>query len=154
VLALVNYRKLFLEAFLICLGDVPLPGASIKELEHAAKLALIRLGAKSGVYVWDAEVPDSMLSVLIPALMTRGVQPQELAEVATAIETLGGSGGSQGPGGTIATTAATVENESLLNNISDMAGSALALNPGGFLGGAVDLVNDIFSGGGLGLFGF
>jgi hypothetical protein len=149
---MVNYRKLFLETFLICLGDVPLPGCTIQQLEHAAKLALVKLGSKSGVYVWDPEVPDSMLAVLIPALMTRGVKPQELVEVATAIESLGGPG--SGPGGTIATTAATVENESVLGNLGDLASAALSLNPGQFVSEIGDTVMDFFSGGGLGIFGF
>jgi thymidine phosphorylase len=141
VTALVNWRRKFLEATLISWGKIPHPRASTAQLENSCITTLIEI---SGGTIYDPEVPDKMLSVLIPALLTRGVKPNEIARLAVNMNMLSGPGMGT-PGGTIQETAATVENESLINNIVDIGDQLIHLNIPGAFGEAGDLISDLFA---------
>jgi hypothetical protein len=144
---LVNYRKLYLQTFLVAIGQIPHPQATIPMLETAIKTSLIQMGARLGTYVYDPEIPDNLLAVIVPALMTRGVKPDELSNVAGSLTELGTSGGT--PSGTIATTAKEAETENLIDNLQDVGDRLINFDIPGVFEEGLDVFGDLFSGGGI-----
>lgn len=142
---MVNYRKLFLYSTLMSWGEVPHPRATIPQMEFAIRAKLIQIGRGS---VLDPEVPDSLLGLLIPAMIVRGVEPEEIANVATSMTHLG-TPGSGAAGATLSTTISSAENETLLENLGDIGSNILSLDLGGTVGAIGDSIMDFFSGGGI-----
>lgn len=142
---MVNWRKLALQNMLISWGQIPHPRASLVDLEIAIRTTLVKISKGTEL---DPEVPNDLLSCLLPALRVRGVEPEELAKAAMSLTELSSPGAGK-PSGTIATTVSSVENETILENLGDIGSGILSLDIGETVGGIADLFGDFFSGGGI-----
>ena len=135
---------MFYQAVLLAWGDIPHPRATVMQLQWAIKIRLMKMYPNTP----DPEVPDGLLQVLIPALKLRGVESDEIAKVGSSMMKLGDpSTGSAAA--TLEETMSSVENESILENIGDLAGGILSLDIGKTVGGIGDLFGDFFGGGGI-----
>lgn len=94
----------------------------------------------------DPELPDGLLQILIPALKKRGVEDEEIANIGASLMQLGDPS-TGAAGATLKETISSTENETILENIGDIAGGLLSLDIGKTLGGIGDLFGDMFSGG-------
>lgn len=141
---MVNYRQLFYQAVLLAWGDIPHPRATVNQLQWAIKIRLMRMYPNTP----DPEVPDGLLQILIPALKLRGVEGEEIAKVGASMMQLGDplTGNANA---TLGETLVSAENESVMENIGDIAGGLLSLDIGKTVGGIGDLFGDLFSGGGI-----
>ncbi len=141
---MVNYKIGYYQAILLAWGEIPHPRASVKQLEWAIKIRLM------GIYPDnpDPEVPDGILQVLIPALKLRGVESEEIAKVGRSMMQLGDPA-TGNAAATLGETITSVENESVIENLGDIAGGILSLDLGKTVGGLGDLLGDLFGGGGI-----
>ncbi len=139
-----NYRILCYQAILLAWGDIPHPRATVTQLQWAIKIRLMKMFPNSP----DPEVPDGLLQILIPALKVRGVEGEEIAKVGASMMQLGDPA-TGAAAATLGDTIVSVENESVMENIGDIAGGILSLDIGKTVSGIGDLFGDLFGGGGL-----
>jgi hypothetical protein len=91
----------------------------------------------------DPEIPDTWLSILMPAMVQRGVQPQEIAQFTVlsgaAMQALDSNAGVME-----GLNPENMETESLINNLTDIVGGFLGqgTNPLEEIG---DTIDDFFS---------
>lgn len=127
-------------ATLIAWGKIPHPRASNSSLETALKTRLIEISKGQEL---DPEVPDNLLSVLIPAMRAQNVSDSSIVNTTLAIQSLNDS--ATGPaGGTLDTTPKSTKNSSILDQVIGAAGSISdVLYPGL---GAVDYLSNTVTG--------
>jgi hypothetical protein len=90
---------MFLFAVALSWGYCPNANSSVKDLQHFLKRCLIEVSKNQGQWNFDPEVPDDYLSVLMPALISRGVPKNDIAQVMQAV--MGTPGVGSGSGGTV-----------------------------------------------------
>lgn len=84
-----NYYRLFLYAVITSWGLVAPIGASVATLKKVIVDGLMKLSVQEGHFNFDPEIPDSEMSVLIPALASRGVGQADILNIVQAARTGG-----------------------------------------------------------------
>jgi hypothetical protein len=67
--------RLYLQAVCLAWGMIPHPTASIQNMQSSLKTRLVQFGSM------DPELPDDLLTLIIPALKTRGKSDAYIKEV-------------------------------------------------------------------------
>lgn len=144
-----NFKQLFYQAVLLAWGDCPDPRATTEQLKWAMKIRLMEIYPD----VPDPEVPDNLLSVMIPSLKLRGVEGEEISKVAKGMLLLGDPSTGGASSALLKDSMDKIENETVVENLGDVVGGLFELNPSKVVSGVSDTIGDFFSGKAGGLFG-
>jgi hypothetical protein len=108
---------MFLFSTALAWGYCPNANASVKQLKHFLKRCLIEVSKNQGNWNFDPEVPDDYYSVLMPALISRGVPKNDIAQVLNAVM-------NEAAIGSTAATATVIGPDGQMATITDAAASA------------------------------
>lgn len=116
----------FLQAYLMALGEMPLPTMSVNELRQAIRVRLMEVTETE-----DAELPDNYTAMVAPVLIVNGVEKAERIAFFRSVLDLKGRKTSD-PG-----------RETLVNNLADAGKKFLSGDLLGGVGQLADLAGDL-----------
>lgn len=76
-----NRERMMWCAVLLAWGFIPPIRASLDTLKDVVKQCLLQVAIKTGNWEFDPELPDDPITILLPALISRGVPKADVANV-------------------------------------------------------------------------